>query len=190
MIFRSDYSFGDISRRAPSFAEDGQCLAFSLGGISKSLALPQMKLGWIAASGPEALRMAALERLEVIADTFLSVGTPIQVAAPTLLAHADDLQQPVRQRVTRNLATLRAGVARDSPATLLEPQAGWYGILRVPATVPEEERTVHLIEEEGVLVHPGFFFDFPGEAYLVLSLLPDPDLFSEGLSRVLGSLGR
>lgn len=185
-----DYSLGVHPGRAPSFAMDGECLAFSLGGLSKSLALPQMKLGWIAVSGPDALRKTALERLEVIADTYLSVSTPVQVAAPALLARAEELQRPVRERLTLNLRTLRSAVTPRCCATLLEPQAGWSGILRVPATISEEERTLRLVEEEGVLVHPGFFFDFPSEAYLILSLLPPPELFSEGLSRVLRSLER
>jgi alanine-synthesizing transaminase len=183
-----DYSFGDVSRRAQSLAVDGECLGFSLGGVSKSLALPQLKLGWIAVSGPEILRTEAMSRLEVIADTYLSVSTPVQVAAPSLLARVEVLQRPVQERVMRNLAALRTAVSGDSPASLLEPEAGWSAVLRVPATVPEEERTVGLVEEVGVLVHPGFFFDFPNEAYLVLSLLPRPAEFDEGIARVLGSL--
>ncbi len=182
-----DYSFGDVARRAPSLAVDGQCLGFSLGGVSKSLALPQLKLGWIAVSGPEALRCEAMSRLEIIADTYLSVSTPVQVAAPALLAQAEVLQRPVKERVTRNLEALRAALGTDSAASLLAPEAGWSAVLRVPATVSEEERTIRLVEEEGVLVHPGFFFDFPTEAYLVVSLLPRPADFDEGVARILRS---
>lgn len=183
-----DYPLGALHRRAESLAVDGRCLGFSLGGISKALALPQLKLGWIAVSGPEPLRREAIARLEIVADTYLSVGTPVQVAAPHLLARAEELQEPVRERVTRNLAALRSALESPSPASLLTPEAGWSAILRVPATLSEEDLTIRLLEKEGVLVHPGFFFDFPGEAYLVASLLPRPAVFDEGVSRLLGSL--
>jgi hypothetical protein len=183
-----DYPLGAVLRRAESLAIDGSCLGFSLGGISKSLALPQLKLGWIAVSGPEALRREAIARLEIVADTYLSVGTPVQLAAPSLLARAEELQRPVRERVLRNLSALLAALQPPCPASLLAPEAGWSAVLRVPATRSEEDLTVRLVEDEGVLVHPGYFFDFPGEAYLVLSLLPRPADFDLGIARLLGAL--
>ena len=169
-------------------ARDGSALAFSLGGLSKSCALPQLKLAWCVVTGPEERRREAAARLEVVADTFLSVSTPVQHAAPALLARREELQAPVRARLAANLAELRRRLAAGSPATLLEPEGGWYAVLRVPATVPEEERVLRLLEERAVLVHPGYFFDFPREAYLVLSLLPEPEVFGDAAGRLLDSL--
>ena len=184
----ADYSFRDDPRRAGSVARDGSALAFSLGGLSKSCALPQLKLAWCVVTGPEERRREAAARLEVVADTFLSVSTPVQHAAPALLARREELQAPVRARLAANLAELRRRLAAGSPATLLEPEGGWYAVLRVPATVPEEERVLRLLEERAVLVHPGYFFDFPREAYLVLSLLPEPEVFGDAAGRLLDSL--
>ncbi len=184
----ADYAVGGDPSRMESVAEDGSCLAFALGGLSKSCGLPQLKLAWIATSGPEGIRREALSRLEVVADAFLSVGTPVQVAAPALLARRAELQAPIRARLQENAETLRARLPASSPARLLEPEGGWYAVLRVPATLPEEMQVARLLEERNVLVHPGYFFDFPSEAYLVLSLLPPPPLFAEGLDRIVDSL--
>jgi aspartate/methionine/tyrosine aminotransferase len=186
----ADYAFRPDPRRAPSAAHDGPALAFTLGGLSKSCALPQLKLAWVVVTGPEAARREALARLEVVADTYLSVSTPVQVAAPALLARREDLQQPLRARLAGNLGALRACLGPASPATLLEPEGGWYAVLRIPATIPEEERVVRLLAERNVLAHPGYFFDFPREAFLVLSLLPPPEVFADGLDRILADLGR
>jgi aspartate/methionine/tyrosine aminotransferase len=183
----ADYAFAADAGRVGSVARDGPALAFALGGLSKSCVLPQLKLAWTAVCGPEALRGDALARLEVIADTYLSASTPVQVAAPALLAQRETLQAPLHARLRANLATLRAAV-RDTPATLLEPEGGWYAVLRVPATISEEERVARLLGERDVLVHPGYFFDFPHEAFLVLSLLtPEPEL-TEGAARVVADL--
>ena len=181
----ADFAAGDDPRRVTSVARDGPALAFSLGGLSKSCGLPQLKLAWIAVSGPEALRQEALARLEVVADTFLSVATPVQVAAPALLARVSELQAPLRARTLRNRDALRRAVGPGSPATLLASEGGWYAVLQIPATLGEEERTLRLLERHDVLVHPGYFFDFPREAYLVPSLLPPPEEFDEGVRRVL-----
>jgi hypothetical protein len=116
------------------------------------------------------------------------VGTPVQVAAASLLARKQELQAPIRARVTQNLGALRAALAPGSLATLLEPEGGWSAALRVPRTSTEEERVLRLLDERGVLVHPGYFFDFPAEAYLVLSLLPPPSEFREGVARVVADL--
>jgi alanine-synthesizing transaminase len=184
----ADYAFGEDPSRMGSVAEDGGGLAFALGGLSKSCGLPQLKLAWIATSGPEGVRNQALSRLEVVADAFLSVGTPVQVAAPSLLARRAELQAPIRARLGENGEMLRARLASSSPARLLAPEGGWYAVLRVPATHPEEIQVARLLEQSNVLVHPGYFFDFPTEAYLVLSLLPPPPLFALGLGRILDSL--
>jgi aspartate/methionine/tyrosine aminotransferase len=186
----ADYAFRADPRRAVSAARGGPALAFVLGGLSKGCALPQLKLAWIAVAGPEPARREALARLEVVADTYLSVSTPVQVAAAGLLARREELQGPIRKRVGGNLDLLKARLGAASPATLLEPEGGWSAVLRVPATVSEEERVTRLLEERNVLVHPGYFFDFPAEAFLVLSLLPPPDIFVEGLDRLLADVGR
>jgi hypothetical protein len=184
----ADYSFRDDPRRAVSVARDGPALAFALGGLSKSCGLPQLKLAWTAVTGPEPLRLEALARLEVVADTYLSVSTPVQVAAPELLARREELQAPIRARVRGNLEALRAAIRPGSPASLLEPEGGWSAVLRVPATRTEEERVTRLLEERDVLVHPGYFFDFPHEAFLVLSLLAPEADFAEGVTRLLSDL--
>lgn len=185
----SDYSFGDDPRRVVSLAAlAGSALTFSLGGLSKSCGLPQVKLGWIAVSGPASLRDEALARLEIVADTYLSVSTPVQLAARHWLAQLPAFQGPIRARVRSNRDTLAGLVGRGSPASLLATEGGWYGVLKIPATLPEEERACRLLETHGVLVHPGYFFEFPAEAYLVLSLLPPPESFAEGVRRILSDL--
>jgi len=184
----ADYAFAEDPRRASSLARDGPALAFSLGGLSKSCGLPQLKLAWIALTGPEAARTEARRRLEVVADTYLSVATPIQGAATELLARREELQSPIRLRTAANLALLRTRLAGGSPATLLDPEGGWYAVLRVPATRSEDERVAGLLEHRNVLVHPGYFFDFPHEAFLVVSLLPTPESFAEGVARLLQDL--
>jgi len=181
----ADFAFREDPRRAPSLAQGGRALAFALGGLSKSCGLPQLKLAWTAVSGPPALRAPALARLEVVADTYLSVSTPVQVAAPSLLERRAELQAPIKERVTANLESLREALGSGSPATLYEPEGGWSAVLRVPATSTEEERTLRLLDSHGVLVHPGYFFDFPSEAFLVVSLLTPPAEFREGIARVL-----
>jgi len=188
-----DEVFADFPLEAPpdrleTIAAGGPALAFALGGLSKSLGLPQAKLAWIAASGPEPLRREALARLELCADTYLSVSTAVQLAAPRLLARRAELAGPIAARLRENLGALRALVGDDSPATLLPVEGGWTAVLRVPATRDEEERALGLLERDGVVVHPGYFFDFPSEAYLALSLLTPPDRLREGLGRILEDL--
>jgi aspartate/methionine/tyrosine aminotransferase len=184
----ADYAFGEDPRRVSCVLEDGPALAFSLGGLSKSCGLPQLKLAWIAVGGPARAREEALSRLEIVADTYLSVGTPVQRALPRLLVRLPELQAPIAARLAANRAALDRRLGPGSPATLLAPEGGWYAVLRIPATVPEEQRVVQLLEERGVLVHPGFFFDFAAEAYLVLSLLAREDEFARGLGAILDDI--
>lgn len=184
----SGYAFGPDSLRVASMAGAGDALVFSLGGLSKMAGLPQMKLGWIAASGPDGLRRAAVERLELIADTYLSVGTPVQHAAARLLAFGDAIRGQIAARVRRNLGRLRELAV--GACELLDAEGGWYAILRVPRTRSEEEWALELLESDGVLVQPGYFYDFETEAYLVLSLLPPPAVFDEGAARVTERCGR
>lgn len=193
-----DYRYGAAARDdvRVAAAEPSEALVFSLGGLSKCAALPQLKLGWIVAGGPEPLVEEALHRLEWIADSFLSVGTPVQLALPRLLAEAPRAAAAVRERVLGNEARLRSAFpagADGTGVTVLPVPAGWAAVLRIPATVPEEELVLDLLERHDLLVHPGHFFEFPWEAFLVLSLLPAPDRFDDGvarLSRALRAAGR
>jgi alanine-synthesizing transaminase len=178
----ADYAFRPDHECVQTLVDAGVALTFSLSGLSKVSGLPQMKLGWIAVGGPGA--GAALERLELIADTYLSVGTPVQHALPRLLEEGKAVQRQIAQRTCGNLDALRTAVA-GSACQVLDVEGGWYATLRVPQTRSEEEWTLELLEKENVLVQPGFFYDFDSEAYLVLSLLTPPDIFREGLARVL-----
>jgi aspartate/methionine/tyrosine aminotransferase len=186
----ADYGFETDPRRIPCATGIGAPLTFCLGGLSKSCGLPQLKLGWILVGGAPPAVAEALARLEIVADTYLSVGTPVQVAAPRLLARREEMQGKIRARVLENRRGLESMIRPGSPVTLLAAEGGWQAVLRVPATVPEEERTVRLLEEQGVLVHPGYFFDFATEAHLVLSLLPPPEDFALGASRVIDDCSR
>jgi aspartate/methionine/tyrosine aminotransferase len=166
-------------------AEPDHPLLFRLGGLSKSAGLPQVKLGWIAVEGRHTAVDRALERLELICDTYLSVSTPVQVAAPELIAAGAAVRAAIVERVRENYGALRAMAARHPAARVLETEAGWSVVLRVPATRPEEELVLTLLRQDHVLVHPGFFFDFHSEAFLVVSLLPEPAAFREGVRRIL-----
>jgi len=179
----SDYAFGPDADRAASVAGVEECLAFSMSGLSKAAGLPQMKLGWVVAAGPPDLRAQALERLEWIADTYLSVGTPVQCAAPQLMAAGDPVRRQIRERTAANLAHARAALA-GSPLNVLAVEGGWYAIAQAPRVRSEEEWALELLDREGVLVQPGFFYDFDSEAFLVLSLLTPREVFGEGLGRL------
>ena len=170
--------------RAGSVAGVTDCLTFTLSGLSKLCALPQMKLGWMVVNGPEELVRPALGRLEVLADTYLSVGTAVQQAAPVLLAQRPAIQQELLERIRANLEHLDQ-CAEGSACSRLPAEGGWYAVLRVPETLDDEEWAVRLMEEEGVYVHPGHLFHFSGGAYLVLSLIVGQESFSEGVGRLL-----
>ncbi len=184
-----DYAFGALRPGAlPSFAGEREALTFVLGGLSKAAALPQVKLGWIAASGPDALVHEAMGRLEVIADTYLSASTPVQLALPEILARCGPLREAVRARTAANLAALDAAIAaagEHAPVRRLPVEGGWYAVLEVARTRTEDAWVALLVEEEGVIVHPGYFFDFAEEGYLVVSLLPEAAAFREGIARVV-----
>ncbi len=161
-----------------------RALCFVLSGLSKVIGMPQLKLGWIHVGGPGALRAAAQERLELVADAFLSVGTPIQLAAESLLSRQPALSGAIARRVNQNRARCAEAV-RDTACQLLHADGGWYAVLRLPQVLSEEEWVLRLLAEDDVVCYPGYFFDFPEEAYLVLSLLPEPDLFAEALRRIV-----
>ena len=163
-------------------------LVFSLGGLSKSCGLPHLKLGWIAATGPTALVRAALARLELIADTYLSVGTPVQLALPGLLQAGAGIRRTIVQRVRRNRQVLAAAIGPHSPCTLLPAEAGWCAILRVPEIMSDEAWAAALLEQAGVLVQPGYFFDLAMGATLVLSLIVEEPIFAEGVTRLLAQI--
>jgi hypothetical protein len=173
---------------ATSFLGEDRALTFVLGGLSKSAGLPQMKLAWIAVSGPAPTVSAALTRLAVIADTYLSVATPVQLAASGLIEAGRGIRRAIQTRLDENLATLVRTLRPWPSLALLVPEGGWSAVVRVPAILSEEALVLRLIEQAAVRVHPGYFFDFPSEAFVVLSLLPSPDVFAEGLRRAVPML--
>ena len=175
-------------RAGPAAASEG-ALSFSLGGLSKSAGLPSWKLGWIRVGGPALLRRRAVSALELVADSYLSVATPVQKALAGVLALAPRIRAAILDRLRGNLATLREGLADLPTIELLEPAGGWSAVLRVLRQANDEEIVLDLLEHAGVLVHPGYFFDFATEDFLVLSLLPKPDRFIEGVQRLVSRLG-
>jgi len=174
-------------RRATSFAGNRDVLTFTLSGLSKISALPQMKVAWVVTSGPEEEAAAARARLEVIADTYLSMNAPIQWAVPALVEQRKNIQRQLLERVRRNLAELDRQLAGQA-CQRLSVEGGWYAVLRVPVTRSDEELAIELVREESVLVHPGHFYDFPNDGYLVLSLIAAEGEFAEGISRILRHL--
>ena len=164
-------------------------LSFSLGGLSKSAGLPHYKLGWIRVSGPAELRREAIEGLELIADNFLSVSTPVQAALPELLSAGAGIRQSIQERTAGNLRVLRDTVREVRSVEALPVEGGWSAVLRVPRVHTDEELALRLIDR-GVLVQPGYFFDFAGDGYVVLSLLTPPADFRQGLSIILDEVTR
>ena len=164
---------------------DGDIVAFSLGGLSKSAGLPQLKLGWIGFGGPSGQVDDMLGRYEIIADTYLSVSTPIQAAAAELIESGAAIRAQILARLKRNLDSLRTHAAIFPSIGVLPVEGGWSAVLQVPSLASEETLVLDLVEKDDVLVHPGYFFDFPREAFIVLSLLVEPALFDRGLARVL-----
>lgn len=190
----ADYAFGDLPPdRLPTFVETQGALTFVLSGLSKALLLPQFKLGWTVVNGPEDKVLEALERLEIIADTYLSVSTPVQLALPALLERHSETVSRAKSRTEGNLRALDETIAAlgpDAPLRRLPVDAGWYVTLEVPRVHDEDGWAELLLREEGVIVHPGYFFDFDRDGFLVLSLLPEPDAFADGVSRVIGRIAK
>jgi alanine-synthesizing transaminase len=181
-----DYSL-EISRPT-TFAANKGALTFTLSGLSKISGLPQMKSAWIAISGPDALAREADTRLEMIADTYLSPNAPIQGAMPVMLEARRGVHQQLIARVRQNLGVLDRIMATVPGCSRLTFDAGWYAVLRVPVTRTDEELVVELLQREKVLIHPGLFFDFPGDGYLVISLITPTDEFREGIARLAAFL--
>ena len=170
---------------ATDIALQERVLAFTLGGLSKAVGLPQLKLGWILVGGPPASRDAAIDALAMIADSYLSVSTPVQVAAPDLLASGRAIREQIHSRVRHNLSALRAAAGQYPSCQVLVVEGGWSAVVRVPAARSEEALALELLERERILVHPGYFFDFPREAYVIVSLLPRTDIFVDAVARML-----
>ena len=177
-----DYTSGSVT--APTFALHDAALTFTLSGLSKISLLPQMKLAWMVVNGPQALVHTAIERLEIIADTYLSPSTPVQLGLPKFLALRSGLQAQLQRRISANLAVLDDALRESKLLARLDREGGWYAVLRVPVTGPDEALAVAMLERCSVLVHPGHFFNFPRDGYLVLSLLTPEQQFQEGARRL------
>ena len=168
-----------------SFTGNAEVLTFTLSGLSKIVALPQMKVAWVVTSGPGELAAQAMGRLEVIADTYLSMNAPVQWAVPALLEQRVGVQRQLLERIRANLAELDRQLAGQEACSLLDVKGGWYAVMRVPVTRSDEELAIELVREKAVVVHPGHFYDFAGDGYLVLSLITELGEFKEGISRVI-----
>ena len=179
-----DYVLGD-GKDQVSLINNPDVLTFVFGGLSKALGLPQMKLSWIIISGPQQAAKEARARLEIIADTYLSVNTPVQNALSQWLAIADKMQGPIQARVRANWHFLRDVCQKSERYQLLDSDGGWYAVLKVPLIGCEEQWVIDCLEQERVFVHPGYFFDFDQDGHLVLSLLTAPDVFQEGTRRLI-----
>jgi alanine-synthesizing transaminase len=178
-----DYAHDGAPRS--SFVSNSDALTFTLSGVSKIAALPQMKLAWVATSGPKEIISEAGARLEIIADTYLSMNAPVQLAAPVLLEQRKQIQPILLDRLRANLAELDRQLALHPSCARLQVEGGWYAVLRVPVLGTDEELAIDLARKISVIVHPGHFYDFPGEGHLVLSLIGEPVAFREGVSRLL-----
>ena len=180
-----DYSFGDESdQRVKTLIGTGDCLSFSLNGLSKSAGLPQLKLGWLVVNGPAAERRKACDRLELLLDTYLSVSLPIQLAAERLFTVGDGIQLQIRRRVETSLLLIDQ-LLKETPIHRLHSEGGWSAILRVPNMLTEEQWITRLLQEQDVIVQPGYFFDMPDYgAYLVVSLLTETNVLREGITRL------
>jgi alanine-synthesizing transaminase len=178
-----DYAHDGAAR--PTFVTNRDVLTFTLSGLSKISGLPQMKLAWVVTSGPGEQVTAALGRLEVIADTYLSLNAPIQWAAPVLLEQRKSVQPLLLDRVRENLSELDRGLARQKTCSRLDVEGGWYALLRVPVTQSDEDLAIEILRKLSVLVHPGHFYDFPNDGYLVVSLITPPQDFRAGMAQVL-----
>ena len=181
-----DYPLDGMAR--PSLAANEAALTFTLGGLSKLAALPQMKVAWMVVSGPEELKRASMERLEVIADTFLSMNAPIQLAVPRLMELGVEVRRQLQERIAANLRELDGQLTQQKTIARLEIEGGWYAVLRVPVVGSDEELAIRLLDE-GVLVHPGHFYDFQREGVLVVSLIARDEEFRAGVRRMVEAIG-
>jgi alanine-synthesizing transaminase len=183
-----DYAHDGAVR--PTFATNHDVLTFTLSGLSKIAGLPQMKLAWIVTSGPSEQVSTALARLEVIADTYLSMNAPVQLAAPVLLEQRQSIQPLLLDRVRANLSELDRGLAKQNTSRRLDAEGGWYAVIRVPVTQSDEDLAIEILRKLSVLVHPGHFYDFPSDGYLIVSLITPPQGFRQGIAQVIELLKR
>jgi len=177
--------FGFSGAAPLTLAANSQALTFVMSGLSKVAGLPQMKMAWLVANGPATLKKQAIEKFEIIADTYLSPNAPVQLATPTFLELRSGFQKQLLARVRQNLKELDRQLATQRNCSRLQVEGGWYVVLRVPATGSDEELALMLLETRDVYVHPGHFFDFRADGYLVLSLIAREDEFAEGVRRIL-----
>ncbi len=180
-----DYAFDAGHRK--SFVGNHEVLTFTLSGLSKVSALPQMKVAWLVCTGPNALVRAAVERLEVVADTYLSLNAPTQWAVPALFEQRQSLQAQLLERIRKNREQLQRQLASQDACELLDSEGGWYAVLHIPVDQPDEDRAIALMREQHVIVHPGHFFDFSKDGFLVVSLITPVEEFGEGIGRLLAS---
>jgi alanine-synthesizing transaminase len=173
------------TKNPPSIGGNPGALTFTMSGLSKISGLPQVKAAWLITSGPELLKTQALERLEVIADTFLSMNAPVQWAIPEFLKQRRGFQTQLMSRVRKNLAELDHQLSAQKSCTRLALEGGWYAVLRVPATRSDEDLAIDLLATKGVYVHPGHFYDFPSDGYLVVSLIAPEKEFRKGMNLLL-----
>jgi len=180
-----DYPLAQMNGGSSFAVGPHPALTFVLSGMSKIAGLPQMKAAWIAAFGPKPDLESALQRLEVIADTFLSMNAPVQCALPHWLKHRRQIQGQIQKRVAGNLQGLDEILSGQTMVTRLDADAGWYAVLRVPAVRTDEDLAIELIQSKGVSVHPGYFFGFPSDGWLVVSLLTPEEEFHRGIEVIL-----
>jgi aspartate/methionine/tyrosine aminotransferase len=180
----ADYPL-DVLDPVTDIASRSDVVTFTLAGLSKSVGLPQMKLGWMIAGGPRDERERTLAALELVADSYLSVNTPVQIAAPELLRGGASVREAIQNRTRGNLRTLRRLAGSHPACDVLRADGGWSVVVRVPSTRSEEQLVLDLLQQEHILVHPGYFFDFFHESFVVISLLPPPDRFEAAAGRFL-----
>jgi alanine-synthesizing transaminase len=183
----ADYKL-DAAPGATHVLAGGDVPAFSLGGLSKSAGLPQVKLGWIGFGGPPDQVDETLAAYEMIADTYLSVSTPVQAAASDLIESGTAIRAQIMARIRRNLESLRTQASQLASVNVLPVEGGWSAVIQVPAVGSEEALVLRLLEQDDVLVHPGYFFDFHREAFIIVSLLVEPSIFDTAIARVLARL--
>jgi hypothetical protein len=180
----SDYAFENVPGAMPSALDLSGPLTFTLGGLSKAVGLPQMKLSWIVVGGPEPAREEALARLEILGDTYLSVNTPVQVGLARILEAGEAVGRQIQERVAGNRALLRLARGAAAPWDVLVADGGWYAVLSIPRVMTDDQWALTLLERDAVYVHPGHYFDFAADGYLVVSLLCDREDFIEGTRRI------
>jgi alanine-synthesizing transaminase len=181
--------FGLEGNRVASFSANSASLTFTLSGLSKISGLPQMKAAWLTVSGSREKKREALARLEVIADTYLSVNAPVQLAMPVFLDQRRSFQEQLLARVRQNLSELDRQLSQQKSCSRLNVEGGWYVVLRVPAIRSDEELALELLKSAGVSIHPGHFYDFSSEGFLVLSLITPAEIFAGGVAGTLKLIG-